>query len=647
MNIGIAFTMCSFFFNSLVAFVYFSKKRISNIENSIYSMIVIISVCGCVVGVPTYYFVMYAEQYPIMSYIVPRLYLIYLIAWASTFTQYVLIISRNKKEIELEKYYRNIKKVFLVLSLIFSILVFVLPLYNHNENNVIYTYGPAANLLFGIAGICTVIWLVCVLINIKNIRHKKYLPVLGIIILGGIVTAIQKANPGLLLITSTASFITTLMYFTIENPDVKMLQQMTLAKDMAEKANRAKSDFLSSMSHEIRTPLNAIVGLSEDVLNYKDQVPEEVALDVTDIQNASQTLLEIVGNILDINKIESEKMEIINKPYNLKEEIISLCKVTTTRIKDKPIEFKLDIAPDVPEELIGDKIHIKQVVNNLLSNAIKYTEQGNITLSVKCINEKDICKLIISVQDTGRGIKAENINKLFTKFERLDVEMNSTTEGTGLGLAITKSLVEMMGGKINVQSQFGKGSIFIVYLPQKISKHQSEKIDINELPIENQKDLSSKKILIVDDNKLNIKVAIKALQDFNFAIEECHDGLECLEKVKEKEYDLILMDIMMPVMSGESALAKLKENPEFKTPVIALTADAVSGAREKYIKEGFADYISKPFNKEQVKEKIEKIFTKKEEEINKSQMVTYVYDSRTNEEYIVKDGQRNNLNNQS
>ena len=646
MNIGIAFTMCSFFFNSLVAFVYFSKKRISNIENSIYSMIVIISVCGCVVGVPTYYFVMYAEQYPIMSYIVPRLYLIYLIAWASTFTQYVLIISSNKKEIELEKYYRNIKKVFLVLSLIFSILVFVLPLYNHNENNVIYTYGPAANLLFGIAGICTVIWLVCVLINIKNIRHKKYLPVLGIIILGGIVTAIQKANPGLLLITSTASFITTLMYFTIENPDVKMLQQMTLAKDMAEKANRAKSDFLSSMSHEIRTPLNAIVGLSEDVLNYKDQVPEEVALDVTDIQNASQTLLEIVGNILDINKIESEKMEIINNPYNLKEEIISLCKVTTTRIKDKPIEFKLDIAPDVPEELIGDKIHIKQVVNNLLSNAIKYTEQGNITLSVKCINEKDICKLIISVQDTGRGIKAENINKLFTKFERLDVEMNSTTEGTGLGLAITKSLVEMMGGKINVQSQFGKGSIFIVYLPQKISKHQSEKIDINELPIENQKDLSGKKILIVDDNKLNIKVAIKALQDFNFAIEECHDGLECLEKVKEKEYDLILMDIMMPVMSGESALAKLKENPEFKTPVIALTADAVSGAREKYIKEGFVDYISKPFNKEQVKEKIEKIFTKKEEEINKLPMVTYVYDSKTHEEYTVKDGQRNDLNNQ-
>ena len=646
MNIGIAFTMCSFFFNSLVAFVYFSKKRISNIENSIYSMIVIISVCGCVVGVPTYYFVMYAEQYPIMSYIVPRLYLIYLIAWASTFTQYVLIISSNKKEIELEKYYRNIKKVFLVLSLIFSILVFVLPLYNHNENNVIYTYGPAANLLFGIAGICTVIWLVCVLINIKNIRHKKYLPVLGIIILGGIVTAIQKANPGLLLITSTASFITTLMYFTIENPDVKMLQQMTLAKDMAEKANRAKSDFLSSMSHEIRTPLNAIVGLSEDVLNYKDQVPEEVALDVTDIQNASQTLLEIVGNILDINKIESEKMEIINKPYNLKEEIISLCKVTTTRIKDKPIEFKLDIAPDVPEELIGDKIHIKQVVNNLLSNAIKYTEQGNITLSVKCINEKDICKLIISVQDTGRGIKAENINKLFTKFERLDVEMNSTTEGTGLGLAITKSLVEMMGGKINVQSQFGKGSIFIVYLPQKISKHQSEKIDINELPIENQKDLSGKKILIVDDNKLNIKVAIKALQDFNFAIEECHDGLECLEKVKEKEYDLILMDIMMPVMSGESALAKLKENPEFKTPVIALTADAVSGAREKYIKEGFVDYISKPFNKEQVKEKIEKIFIKKEEEINKLPMVTYVYDSKTHEEYTVKDGQRNDLNNQ-
>ena len=630
----------------ITSLVFYRKDRQKKIEDETYAKLLIVtifvSISGIILGI-----IINPELHmdEIIVALVNKIYLICLSLWIMFLTFYTLCISVIKEE-KIKK-----SKIILFVIILFNItMILILPITVVINNQSVTSLGLSVFYTYTVFGLGFILQLICIITDIKNIKSKKYIPIYLLVFFGIVILIFQMLFPNLnYLINPAIILITFIMYHTIENPDVKMLQQMTLAKDMAEKANRAKSDFLSSMSHEIRTPLNAIVGLSEDIASYKDQVPNEVALDVTDIQNASQTLLEIVGNILDINKIESEKMEIINNPYNLKEEIISLCNVTTTRIKDKPIEFKLDIAPDIPEELIGDRIHIKQVINNLLSNAIKYTEQGNITLSVKCINEKDICKLIISVQDTGRGIKAENINKLFTKFERLDVEMNSTTEGTGLGLAITKSLVEMMGGKINVQSQFGKGSIFIVYLPQKISKHQSEKIDINinELPIENQKDLSGKKILIVDDNKLNIKVAIKALQDFNFEIEECYDGLECLEKVKEKEYDLILMDIMMPNMSGESALAKLKENREFKTPVIALTADAVSGAREKYIKEGFADYISKPFNKEQVKEKIEKIFTKKEEEINKSQMVTYVYDSRTNEEYIVKDGQRNDLNNQS
>ena len=629
----------------ITSLVFYRKDRQKKIEDETYAKLLIVtifvSISGIILGI-----IINPELHmdEIIVALVNKIYLICLSLWIMFLTFYTLCISVIKEE-KIKK-----SKIILFVIILFNItMILILPITVVINNQSVTSLGLSVFYTYIVFGLGFILQLICIITDIKNIKSKKYIPIYLLVFFGIVILIFQMLFPNLnYLINPAIILITFIMYHTIENPDVKMLQQMTLAKDMAEKANRAKSDFLSSMSHEIRTPLNAIVGLSEDIASYKDQVPNEVALDITDIQNASQTLLEIVGNILDINKIESEKMEIINNPYNLKEEIISLCNVTTTRIKDKPIEFKLDIAPDIPEELIGDRIHIKQVINNLLSNAIKYTEQGNITLSVKCINEKDICKLIISVQDTGRGIKAENINKLFTKFERLDVEMNSTTEVTGLGLAITKSLVEMMGGKINVQSQFGKGSIFIVYLPQKISKHQSEKIDINinELPIENQKDLSGKKILIVDDNKLNIKVAIKALQDFNFEIEECYDGLECLEKVKEKEYDLILMDIMMPNMSGESALAKLKENREFKTPVIALTADAVSGAREKYIKEGFADYISKPFNKEEVKEKIEKIFTKKEEEINKSQMVTYVYDSRTNEEYIVKDGQRNDLNNQ-
>lgn len=338
--------------------------------------------------------------------------------------------------------------------------------------------------------------------------------------------------------------------------------------------------------------------------------------------NASQTLLEIVGNILDINKIESEKLEIVENPYDFRESITSMCKVTAIRIGEKDIKFNLNISDDLPYELIGDKVHVKEIVNNLLTNAIKYTEQGEINLNVKCVNDynKRLSNLIITCQDTGRGIKKEYISKLFTKFERLDIEKNTTTEGTGLGLAITKALTEMMGGKINVSSQFGKGSVFVINLPQKVSKFQRPMTDKEIMDTAsklfnnvNNKvtsiDYGHKKILIVDDNKLNIKVARRALSDFDFEIDECYDGIECLNKVVVgNEYDLILMDIMMPNMSGETAMKKLKENLNFKIPVIALTADAVAGAKEKYVSEGFVDYIAKPFNKEQIKQKLDTVF---------------------------------------
>ena len=474
-----------------------------------------------------------------------------------------------------------------------------------------YAYGNSVNVLYIMCGIYMFLTLFCVLLNIKRLLNKKYAPVYVLILFAFIIGYIRLINPSLILISAVISYINLVLYFTIENPDMKMINELNIAKNNAEKANRAKSDFLSSMSHEIRTPLNALVGLSVDI-KERNICPDSMKEDLDDIISASNTLLEIVGNIMDINKIESDKIEIIEVPYNFKHELETLCRVNKVKLEDKPIEFRLNIAEDMPYELLGDKPHIKQIINNLVSNAIKYTKEGFIEVSAKCINRNNTCTIILTVQDSGIGIKEENIKKLFTKFERLDVEKNTTTEGTGLGLAITKKLVELMGGKINVSSQYGSGSIFMVTIPQKISKMNKDKEELKTEIKENiNVDYKNKSILIVDDNKLNIKVARRSIETLNFkSIDECYNGQECLDKIKNgNKYDVILMDIMMPIMNGEKCIQELKQIPNFDTPVIALTADAVAGSEEKYKSEGFIDYIAKPFSKDQIKEKLDNILT--------------------------------------
>ena len=608
MDYLIMLSFAQLIYTFLLSIVFFSKERINKKENNIYSYLLIETVALLSFGI-ILYFMMKSSSYT-MKMIMNKLYLFFNLLWTYLFTLYILSTLYSEKLFNSKS--STIRNI--LIGFFQFILIMVLPLnFTINDNGAMFAYGISTIVTYFLSFIYVIILIYVLLSKIKFAKQSKYIPLYLFFVLGTFCTIIQAINPALFLVVPLEALLTAVMYFTIENPDAKMIEQLNKARDEAVKANQAKTDFLSSMSHEIRTPLNAICGFSNSLLE-NDGVSDDAKGDVKNIIMASDTLLELVNGILDISKIEANKLEIIDSVYSFKKMYEELILLTKARIGEKPIDFRYNYDESIPEYLYGDGVRVKQIIINLLTNSARYTKDGYIDFRINSIQKNNIIRLIISVEDSGIGIKKESIDKLFTKFERLGVEKQTTTEGTGLGLAITKKLVEMMGGKIVVQSIYGKGSIFTISLDQRMLTNEELTKVMKEKETEEKTDeiidASGKNILVVDDNMLNLKVAERLLKAYKCNITLVSSGSECLDKVSNNKYDLILLDDMMPRMSGTETLQKLKEIETFTTPVVALTANAITGMKEEYINRGFNDYLSKPIIKEDLNRVMKKYLKK-------------------------------------
>ena len=591
------FTISGLFCIVLLMILFFSKSRIDSKETKLYGFMLISSFFDIILVLAeliiTYYFLDDINMYLVKG--LNKIDFIHYIMWPTLLSLYTIYVTYLDEE-----KYNKVKKIFLTLDIIAILIEFMLPINIISTKEVMGVTGIGPAFVFLISSFYVIVNIIILIKNYKKIKNKKNLPFLFFLIFIIIAMLLRVYNPTLIVIPAIIVYINMIMYFTIENPDVKLIEEIKIAKESAIKASNAKTEFLSNMSHEIRTPLNAIVGFSE-ALQSDERIPVEAKEDIKDIVMASDSLLEIVNGILDISKIEADKLEIINTTYSPKKVFDELVVLTRGRLGfEKKIEFKTSFSSDIPATLYGDYARVKQIVLNLLTNAVKYTNEGYISFTVECVNiNKDLCRLIISVEDSGIGIKKDKIDKLFTKFERLDEEKNITIEGTGLGLAITKKLVELMHGKMVVQSIYGKGSKFTVSLDQKIVATK-EKEEIKEKTVV-KGNYKGKRVLVVDDNKLNLKVAERLLREYNLFVDEVASGFDAIDRINMGvPYNLILMDDMMPKMSGCETLKELKKNKDFHTKTVALTANAISGMREKYLSVGFDDYLAKPIKKEEL-----------------------------------------------
>ena len=591
MNTGKFFIFNALVYIILLMFIYFSKRRYKSKENKIYSILIITSFIGVLLELGCRLTIPLLNEIPKTTFLINKLYLVYLLTWVTLLSLYTFIIVKNP-----QSKFKYTKILIIMTYIINIIIIFYLPINYYNDGELMYTYGLSVYWVYILSFIYIMISIIKILLSKTNLKDKKLIPIIAFIIIGTITTIIQLINPGMLLATSMETFVTVLMYFTIENPDMKMLEEVNKAKKISDNANQEKSMFLFNMTKEIRN-------ISRNIDDHADNILSEVSKEETNIENIGDNAREIkydiskfntmTNDILDVSNIDASNIKIYNTKFNIKLIIKGLVSIYKEKCQEKGLEFRTDIASDIPEYLYGDSINLKKVMITLLDNAIKYTNNGYVELSVNFVKKLDICRLIISIEDSGIGIKTEELDTIFYKKKE---ELNRNNLKNNLYTA--KKIITMMEGTIIANSDYNKGTTMKIVLDAKIVPTK-ENVYIKEY--------DNKKILLVDDSETCEKIIKKLLRGSNITIERTEYGKYCLDKIRSKEkYDLILIKDELKPLDGYTIMTKLQEIRSFNIPCILLTKNTKVEYDDSYQKYGFKDYIIKSNDKNKILNTLDK-----------------------------------------
>ena len=585
MQIRVTLLIVSFIYVMLTNVVYFSKNRINNSENAVYEKLLSITPIGLLLEIGCNITAIY-DMNELVSNIIARLYLIFILTWLTIFTLYVFTITIFKGE-KLTRYKNSrIRRIIIISSIVIGMLLIILPINFVLEENSAYLGGIGIIFLFIAAFVLTLVDFMSFIKYFKNMSFKEKVPMLMLLIFILGLLFVNNIAPEIQIISSSFALITVVMYFTIENPDKKLLKEIHLSKKLADSANEDKSIFIYNMMNDVRSIASDINGSSEKILNSNKL--DENKFFAREIISSSNRLYSMVNNVYNIDAIDDINVKTIKNKYNIKLLFNEIVNKNKKLFYNKGIDFRFNIDSNIPNYLYGDSINLKNVLNTILGNSYKYTKKGYVELSATGILKKDVVRLIIKIEDSGIGIKSEDLEKSLNK--------NTKSEDSLYG---ARKIINLIGGNLFVSSEYNKGTIVTIILDQKVYKSDDKNNYDNYL--------NNKKVLIVDDNNSNIKFISKILDKHNILHDSSCLGKEALDKIRKGDkYDLILLDEDMPYMSGFDVMNKLSKIKRFDTRVILLTKNVNIIYDDIYKDNEFIDFITKPIDKEDLMNKINK-----------------------------------------